>query len=146
MARGQPKDKGGRPPLFKTVKELDDKIDEYFIDCERRERPPTIAGLAYWLGVDRQTIYNYEAKDKFFGTIKKARDRIIANIEEEMVLRGNGGTVFLAKNYGYMDKSIDAVEKTKAETEFIKLKTKLLQGDEKDVEKLKLIMQALGGD
>lgn len=102
--KDEPKNKGGRPPLYNSPEELDELIQKYFEDCERRERPPTIAGLAYWLEIDRQTIYNYSNKDKFFGTIKKARDRIIMNIEEELITRGNGGTVFLAKNYGYTDR------------------------------------------
>ena len=96
--------KGGRPVLYETPEQLEKLINEYFEQCEVRERPPTIAGLAYCLGVDRQTIYNYEKKEPFFGTIKRARDRIIMNIEEELICRGNSGTIFLAKNYGYTDK------------------------------------------
>ena len=95
---------GGRPPKFKNKEELQVLIDGYFEDCTVRERPPTIAGLAYWLDVDRRTIYYYEKRDEFFHTIKRARDKIIMNIEEELILKGNSGTIFLAKNYGYTDK------------------------------------------
>ena len=101
--KGKPSN-AGRKPIFKSVDELKKLIENYFDDCKTRERPPTIAGLAYWLDVDRQTIYNYGKKDEFFGTIKRARDRIIMNIEEELVVKGNSGTIFLAKNYGYTDK------------------------------------------
>ena len=94
----------GRPMIYKTPQELEKLIDQYFKDCVKRKRPPTIAGLAYWLNVDRQTIYNYENRDEFFGTIKRARDKIIMNIEEELILKGNSGTIFLAKNYGYTDR------------------------------------------
>lgn len=94
----------GRPLIYKTANELEKLIEQYFKDCTKRNRPPTIAGLAYWLNVDRQTIYNYENRDEFFGTIKRARDRIIMNIEEELIVKGNSGTIFLAKNYGYSDK------------------------------------------
>lgn len=96
--------KNGRPPLYNSAEELEKLIDAYFKDCDKRQRPPTIAGIAYWLGMDRKSIYNYEKKEKFFHIIKRARDKILSNLEEEMILRGNGGTIFLAKNYGYSDK------------------------------------------
>lgn len=95
---------GGRPLTYKTKEELGTAIDSYFDNCEQRDRPPTIAGLAYWLDVDRRSIYNYEKRDEFFHTIKRARDKIIMNIEEELISKGNSGTIFLAKNYGYTDK------------------------------------------
>ena len=75
-------------------------IDAYFDDCRDRQRPTTIAGLAVALKVDRQTIYNYRDRDEFFGLIKEARDRILANLEEEMMIKGTAGQIFLAKNYG----------------------------------------------
>lgn len=113
---------GGRPLKFKSAEELQAKIDEYFKRCEERtgifiskegkkiEIPspiiPTIAGLAYAVGVDRQTIYNYAEKDEFFDTIKNARDYIISLIESKLVNTNSnaGGIIFLAKNYGYQDK------------------------------------------
>lgn len=94
----------GRPPAFSSPKQLEGLIKNYFEQCDVRQRPPTIAGLAYTLEVDRQTIYNYEKKDEYFGIIKRARDRILMNVEEELILKGNSGTIFLAKNYGYTDK------------------------------------------
>ena len=96
--------KRGRPPLYKTPEELQKLIDGYFKDCEKRDKPPTIAGLAYTLGIDRQTVYNYGQKEEFFGTIKKARDRIIVELEERLMTEGKSGQIFLAKNYGYTDK------------------------------------------
>ena len=98
------RNKVGRPLTYKTKEELEFIIDSYFENCEERERPPTIAGLSYWLDVDRKTIYNYEKKDEFLHTIRRARDKIIMNIEEELISKGNSGTIFLAKNYGYTDK------------------------------------------
>lgn len=117
-----PKNKGGRPLAFKSVEELQKKIDNYFLECKEHAAPfidkmgkavvisnpliPTIAGLAYAIGVDRQTIYNYANKDEYFDTIKKARDYIVSCIESKLVnTNANaGGVIFLAKNYGYHDK------------------------------------------
>lgn len=122
MTEKKKKHAGGRPPLFKTPKDLQDKINAYFDDCKNNkatitdkngvslvvDQPliPTIAGLAYELGTDRQTIYNYADKDEFFDTIKKAREFIISRIERKLANEnGNiAGTIFLSKNYGYTDK------------------------------------------
>lgn len=94
----------GRPLKFKTAEDLQQKIDEFMDWCEHNERPPTIARLATFLDVDRHTIYNYEQKDDFFHTIKRAREKILAHLEEELMIKGNSGQIFLAKNYGYTDK------------------------------------------
>ena len=95
---------GGRPRAFKSVEDLEQKFETYKDYLKTNDKPPTIAGLAYYLGCDRQTIYNYEAKDEFFCTIKRFREWVMMNIEENCIIRGNGGTVFIAKNYGYTDK------------------------------------------
>lgn len=93
-----------RPLKYKTNEELKTAIDEYFDYCKENDKPETIARLAYWLEVDRTTIYNYEKKDEFLNTIKRARDRIIAGLEEALFTEGKTGQIFLAKNYGYADK------------------------------------------
>lgn len=97
----------GRPRLFKCVKDLQDKLDEYKIYLTENNKPPTIAGLAYYTGIDRQTIYNYQKEDEYFGTIKQFRDWIMMNYEELAIDKGNGGIVFLLKNYGYTDKTLN---------------------------------------
>lgn len=120
--KAKTKNVGGRPPIWATPEELQKVIDKYFRECENNKSPfltkegniikipnpliPTIAGLAYHLGVDRQTIYNYKGKDGFFDTIKKARDFILSRIEGKLTnASGNvTGAIFIAKNYGYQDK------------------------------------------
>ena len=100
----------GRPRFFKSVEEIETKIKAYKEYLEEKGKPPTIAGLAYYLGIDRQSLYNYEKKDEFFDTIKKYRDWVMMNLEESGVEKGNGGVIFLLKNYGYRDKQEVAVE------------------------------------
>ena len=96
--------KGGRPRAFKSVEDIENKIQNYKDYLQKDNKPPTMAGLAYYLGIDRQTLYNYKKKDEYFGTIKKYRDWILLNIEENCAIRGHGGAIFLAKNYGYTDR------------------------------------------
>jgi hypothetical protein len=96
--------KKGRPKMFKSAKDIDDKVTVYKAYLKDNEKLPTMAGLAYHLGCDRKTLYNYSKDDAFFPTIKKYRDWIEMNLEEIAIDKGNGGIVFLMKNYGYTDK------------------------------------------
>lgn len=95
----------GQPPKFAKPEDLQKCIDDYIEYLEETGKPPTIAGLAYYTGIDRSTIYNYNKKDKFFHTIKGFRDWIIMNYEEYSITNTSvAGVIFLLKNYGYSDK------------------------------------------
>ena len=94
----------GRPRLFESAEDIENCIDEYKTYLKENDKPPTIAGLAYYLGVDRKTLFNYSKDEEFFPTIKRYRDWVLMEIEERCIDKGNGGTVFIAKNYGYTDK------------------------------------------
>lgn len=74
--------KVGRPKIFNDVKEVEEKINAYFNYCEEKEKPYTMSGLAYYLGISRQTLVNYSNQDQFFDTIKKARDKVQMQLEE----------------------------------------------------------------
>lgn len=113
----------GRPPLYETVEELQDKIDEYFDYCDNKTKdmysekqgnmivadpePYTMAGLAYALGMSRQTLIDYKNRDEFIDAIKKARDRVEADVERRMNSKDTftPGLIFNAKNnFGWRDK------------------------------------------
>lgn len=97
--------RAGRRLLFKTVDELKECIERYKLYLEDSGNPPTIAGLALFTGLDRQTIYNYQKRDKYFDTIKEFRDWIMMNYEEIAIVgKQPTGVIFLLKNYGYSDK------------------------------------------
>ena len=109
---------GGRPKKWATPEALQQDINKYWKYCETEQRPPTIAGLAYYVNVDRHTIYNYKNDDEFFHTIKKARERIMMYMEESAAMGvGGAGNIFLMKNYGYKDKH--EVEANVKSNEFI---------------------------
>lgn len=63
--------KVGRPKIFKSVEEVEEKINAYFKYCEDKDKPYTMSGLAYYLDVDRRTIVNYTKEEEFFPAIKK---------------------------------------------------------------------------
>jgi len=118
-----PKNPVGRPLAFKSVEELQEKIDEYFDMCDNRiqhvydkksgsvieiinPEPYTMAGLAYACGVDRDTIRNYSKKEEYFGTIKRAREKVQTDVERRLMETQPTGAIFnLKNNFGYVDKT-----------------------------------------
>jgi hypothetical protein len=97
---------GGRPLKFESPEELEKKIDAYFQTCEDTGEPLTVASLAAALDCDPETLLNYQKKETFFGTIKRAKVRIQAAMEKYALTAKNpAGAIFLLKaNYNYSDK------------------------------------------
>lgn len=102
------KNQRGRPLSFKTPEELENAVNQYFAECEVKEKPKTMSGLALALGIDRRTLVNYSDKEDYFPTIKKAR-QIVEQQNEEMLVSGKGsatGIIFNMKNnFGWVDKT-----------------------------------------
>lgn len=94
----------GRPKKFQSVKELQKKIDAYFVDCEEYEEPVTLTGLCIWLDTTRETLMDYQEADEFSDTIKKAKQRIENAYEKRLIKRGNAGDIFALKQFGWTDK------------------------------------------
>lgn len=94
-----------KPLKFKTVEELQKKIDDYFESCNEEFEPITITGLALALDTSRETLCNYEEKAEYFDTIKRAKLRVQHAYEKRLVKRGNGGDIFALKNFGWVDKT-----------------------------------------
>ena len=85
-----------RPPKYTTPEDLQGHIDDYFEYCKKTlitikhmhskgvtktkvPTPPTMAGLAEWLHVDRNTLNNWKKEDSFFSVITQARKKIENN-------------------------------------------------------------------
>ena len=92
----------GKPLKFKTVEELEKKINEYFDYCDENKRPYLVTSLALFLDTSRETLNNYEAKTEYFDTINKAKQKILSYAEEQL-FKHNGqvaGPIFsLTNNY-----------------------------------------------
>lgn len=113
--------KAGRPKgarKYKTVKDLEEKIKEYFEYCDSQRiwtekslhvKPYTISGLCVFLDIDRATLLRYEEIDKdFCNTIKRAKQKIENNIEENAMMGILNPTVSifnLKNNFGWKDKT-----------------------------------------
>ena len=117
----------GRPLKYKTAEQLQAAIDEYFTYCDNRiqqvyskklgevieiinPEPYTMAGLAYAIGMDRTSLFNYSKREQFFDTIKRARDKVQTDVERRLMEDAPTGAIFnLKNNFGYVDqKQIDA--------------------------------------
>ena len=117
--------KAGQPLAFKTVKELDDKVEEFFTsdeafiidfkdEAEIKTFAPTMSGLALYLGVDRRTVVNYSNKEEYFPTIRKARARIESHLEKKLYGNNVTGLIFnLKNNFDWKDKT--EIEQTNVE-------------------------------
>jgi len=116
----------GRPLLFTTPEDLQEKIDTYFSTTPITQQ--TITGLALALDTSRETLCNYEKKDEYFDAVKKAKDRIEYAYELSLRVRGSAGDIFGLKNFGWRDQQ--AVDHT---TNGKDLPTPILGGMTKNV-------------
>ena len=110
--------KAGRPFCFDSPEEMKQAIDMYFAACRPMKSsgpPPTLSGLAYELGVDRRTIYNYSKRDKFADIVNRAKSRVEMYLEQRLDEGAVAGTIFnLKNNYGWVD--AQQVDKTETRT------------------------------
>lgn len=98
---------------YKDEKELEQLINKYFKECDKKNKPYTMSGLAYALDIDRTTLINY-GKDELFSTlIKNAKKRVQKQMEEN-ALMGKANATFsifsLKNNYGWKDSVETKVE------------------------------------
>ena len=88
----------GRPLKFKTIKELQNQILEYFEECKGKKLP-TKGGLSLYLNTSRKVLGEYEKKEGYSNALKEA----YMQIEDCWVqkLGGNtqvAGAIFYLKN------------------------------------------------
>jgi hypothetical protein len=106
---------GGRPRIFDSPEELQEKVDAYFnggyntrlvVTISGSVEVPilTMSGLAYFIGFSsRSSLYEYEDVKEFSDIIKRARLRIERMYEENLQLNQPTGSIFALKNMGWKD-------------------------------------------
>lgn len=92
----------GRPLKWTTPEALQKDIDAYFNDTPKDEW--TITGLALALDTSRQTLLDYQEKDEFADTVKKAKMKVENGYEIDLKKHGRSGTIFALKNFDWRDK------------------------------------------
>ena len=99
--------KVGRPKLYEDVEPMEKKIEKYFKECDKKDKPYTVSGLAYALDMDRRSLLNYSKDEKFFPTIKRAKQKIEQQLEEKGLMGTSNATftIFnLKNNFDWVDK------------------------------------------
>lgn len=94
----------GRPPKWETPEQLQKEIDKYFEECKKNNEPLTITGLALALDTYRDVLMDYQNKDEFSNTIKRAKQIIENAYEKRLIQNGRSGDIFALKNFGWVDK------------------------------------------
>lgn len=95
----------GRPMKFKTVEELQCKIDKWLEERNAASLPLTVTSLALALDTTRETLMDYEHKDGFSDTVKRAKLMCQAFAEDQLYSgRNAAGAIFSLKNFGWSDK------------------------------------------
>ena len=101
---------------YKSQEELQAGIDKYFEECDKENKPYTMSGLAYALDIDRTTLIRYGDRESFAALIKKAKQKVEKQLEEN-ALTGKGNPTFtifnLKNNYGWVDKQEQEITETK---------------------------------
>ena len=130
----------GRPLMYNSVEEMQEKIDQYFVDCEgelfrdddgeivydkfgkpiiMNAKPPTVTGLALALGfTSRQALLNYQNRDEFFDAITRAKTRIEEYVEGRLFDKDGvtGAKFSLANNFkNWTDKAPTELDKREQE-------------------------------
>lgn len=119
----------GRPPKYNSPEDMQRIVDLYFLACKVHKTgdiemltglsmeelliindiddvTPSISGLAYLLGMTTQALRNYECKENFLCTVKKAKQRVECSLEQRLAGHSVTGAIFsLKNNFEWKDKS-----------------------------------------
>ena len=95
---------GGRPLQIQSAEEFSSRAAAYFANCDDKERPYTVNGLALALGFNsRQSLLNYASKPEFVDCVKAIRTKLESHWEERLGGSNAAGTIFWLKNHGWTD-------------------------------------------
>ncbi len=128
----------GRPLKYKTIDSLKAAIDDYFetdayIDMgETKMFAPTMSGLAYHLDLSRQGLLDYDGRDGFLDTIKRARNKVGVALEQRLYGNNVTGIIFnLKNNFDWKDRQEIETKDTTHEVSDDDLNAKILELMEK---------------
>ena len=112
---GQPQAKRpvGRPPKYPPAGPVPGKASAKTPPPARPPEPPTITGLALFIGFNsRQEFEDHEKKPRFAPALKRARLKIEAEYEKKLPLTSAAGAIFALKSLGsiidYLEKALVA--------------------------------------
>lgn len=103
----------GRPPKFESPEEMKNMIEKYFKKCETTGEPKTILGLCNFLDIHRSTLGEYEDKEGFSNTVKKAKSICEQHVNEKALKGEYNATMAifnLKNNFGWEDRKKQEIE------------------------------------
>lgn len=94
---------------YKTPEELIEVITNYFKECDKKNRPYTISGLALYIGLSTETLRRYEKEygdTEFADIIKRAKQTVEVYTAEAIFdnKKFQGAKFNLQNNFGWTDK------------------------------------------
>lgn len=110
MSDSEVKSVMGRPRLYTDPQLFSDKVDDYFADCEVRERKPTLAGLCVFMGFyDKDSFVHYQNYGPDFSRTVSRAKLLMEDDRHQLLLskdKFTPGVAFdLKNNHGWKDKT-----------------------------------------
>lgn len=98
-----------RERVYKTPEDLENKIEEYFEDCDIKERPYTWDGLSLFLKIHRATLYRYGEREDYADIVEFARLRISDELQVKTLQGEYDKTmaIFTLKNFAGMSDKVE---------------------------------------
>ena len=99
------------PPIdIADPKQVENRIQEYFLHCIERDRKPQVVGLANWIGISRDTLNTWvrgEYRAETHSDLLKKAMTILEELYVDYMMNGKvnpGSGCFIGKNhFGYRD-------------------------------------------
>ena len=110
--------KVGRPLDYSTPEQLKEAIDKYFKETEQKDI--TYTGLLIHLDLTKPSFDAYRDREGYSNIVTMAKLFIENAYEIDLRDKGNAGTIFALKNFGWVDK-----QEIKQETTINEIKIKL---------------------
>lgn len=96
----------GKPPIFNSPEELEQKVIEYFQWCINQGLSPQITGLTLFLGFQsRSSLDDYCKRTEDYSYIIKKAKLFVESGYEEMLQDGKMSAIFALKNMGWKDRN-----------------------------------------
>ncbi len=101
----------GAPPIYRSPKDLQKRIEDYFLNCITNDKAPTLAGLTLSIGFASQSwIQSYPKRSKGFRwVVSRAKDYIEDEINQRLLDKttknSNGAFRYLSAVFKYTEKA-----------------------------------------
>lgn len=107
---------GGRPLKFETPKILQEALVKYFENTDPELW--TITGVCLAIGSDKQVLRDYGKRKGFKEIVQRAKLMVENSYEIRLRKKGDAGSIFGLKNFGWVDKQDHTVSRLEEAEKF----------------------------